>query len=166
MFPIRIHKSVELDNISGFIITGHSKIFAPVLKRILNFQLSHQNFPILWKQSTTVLVFREANSAPRTICRLISVLKIVSTLFLTVFQAHFSHYLMFNLNHFEHIFTKFKSTFTNLVNLSGHNKPLVTSQRQVHYYISVSDLVSHALLFHKLSVLGFLMDMWTYSIVT
>jgi hypothetical protein len=83
-----------------------------------------RGFPVLWKQSTTVLVCREGNNAPPTNCRPIILLKFFSRLLWIVLHAYVSHYSMFNLNHLQHISTKFKSIITNLVKLPWLTKPL------------------------------------------
>jgi hypothetical protein len=47
-------KSVGLDGIPSFVIKGCSEIFVPVLKFILDFSLSQNTFPNLWKQAAIV----------------------------------------------------------------------------------------------------------------
>jgi hypothetical protein len=56
-------KSVELDDIPGFVIKGCSVIFIPILKHIFNLSLTQQYCPAVWKKAAVVPIFKRGNHA-------------------------------------------------------------------------------------------------------
>jgi hypothetical protein len=61
---LRPCKSVEVDDILGFIIKGCTDIFVPVLKHIFNLSLFWQHFPLLWKQAAISSVLKKGQQCP------------------------------------------------------------------------------------------------------
>jgi hypothetical protein len=56
LFPMRMSKSLGLDDIPGFVIKGCSDIFIPILRHVFNISLTQQYFPTVWNEAALLLV--------------------------------------------------------------------------------------------------------------
>jgi hypothetical protein len=96
-------KSVELDDISVFVIKSCSVIVIPILRHIFNWSLTQQYFPTVWREETVVPVFKGGIHTAVSNYRPISILNNFSVLFEFITHDHVLCYVKLNPN--QHGFT-------------------------------------------------------------
>jgi hypothetical protein len=100
---LELPKSVGLDDIPGFVITGCSGISIPILRPICNLSLGQQYFTDVWKEEAILPVFIRCNYAIANKYIHISILDNSSKLFEFIIHEHVLLYVKLNTN--KHGFT-------------------------------------------------------------
>ena len=147
------------DNIPAFLLKDCASYFKEPLLYIYNLCMSTSTYPMAWKMSKVIPVFKSGDSALVTNYRPISLLcnfaKILEILLSNHILQHMSKYL----STCQHGFTNGRSTVTNLVQFTSNISYALNNRSQVDViyldFTKAFDKVPHATLLGKLKRYGF-----------
>lgn len=147
------------DGIPSIILKKCAEVLAEPLTYLFNISLKFGIFPICWKESFIIPLYKSGSRSNATNYRAIAKLNAIPKLFEKIITDILKHEISAVISPKQHGFCRGRSTTTNLMELTSYiNSSFYNSQQTDVIYTDFSkafDKVNHELLFVKLSAIGF-----------
>ena len=156
---LKVGKACGPDNLSPRILKECATELAPSLTCIFNRSLASSSVPSQWKEANIIPVFKNGDRSKVSNYRPVSLLCVVSKVMERCIHQHVYSTVQTIINPLQHGFTRGRSCATQLVEVYDMvSKNLDSGIQTDMLFLDFSkafDSVNHALLLHKLELLGF-----------